>query len=158
MNGEPFRVVREQINIGIAVDVAGKDGSRSLKVPNVKNAGELDFARDVQAFDDIVARPRGNKLTVQDFEATTISLTNPGTVGTLASVPRLMPGQGSIIAIGAIDYPAVYHGASEQLTGLLGLSKVMSVTCTYDHRVVQGAESGMFLGRLQALLEGEEGF
>jgi len=83
VNREPFRVVREQINIGIAVDVAGKDGSRSLKVPNIKNAGELDFAQYVQAFDDIVARARGNKLTVQDFEGTTISLTNPGTVGTL---------------------------------------------------------------------------
>ncbi len=158
VNGEPFRVVRGQINIGIAVDVAGKDGSRSLKVPNVKNAGELDFARYVQAFDDIVARARGNKLTVQDFEGTTISLTNPGTVGTLASVPRLMPGQGAIIATGTIDYPAEYRGVTEQLRAVLGLSKVMSVTCTYDHRVIQGAESGMFLGRLQELLEGKEDF
>jgi multifunctional 2-oxoglutarate metabolism enzyme len=158
LNGEPFRVVREHINIGIAVDVAGKDGSRSLKVPNVKNAGELDFAQYVQAFDDIVARARANKLTVQDFEGTTISLTNPGTVGTLASVPRLMPGQGAIIATGTIDYPAEYRGVTEQLRAVLGLSKVMTVTCTYDHRVIQGAESGMFLGRLQELLEGKEDF
>ena len=70
----------------------------------------LDFAQFVAAFDDIVARARSNKLTVQDFEGTTISLTNPGTVGTLGSVPRLMPGQGAIIATGAIDYPAEYHG------------------------------------------------
>ena len=111
----------------------------------------------MEAFDDIVARARNNKLTVQDFEGTTISLTNPGTVGTLGSVPRLMPGQGAIIATGAIDYPAEYHGVTEQLRALLGLSKVMTVTCTYDHRVIQGAESGMFLGRLQALLEGEDG-
>src|SRR6202162_6355948 len=158
VNGEPTRVIRSQVNIGIAVDVAGKDGVRSLKVPNIKNAGALNFAQYMEAFDDIVARARANKLTVQDFEGTTISLTNPGTVGTLSSIPRLMPGQGSIIAIGTIDYPAEYHGASEQLRALLGLSKVMSVTCTYDHRVIQGAESGMFLGRLQALLEGEEGF
>src|SRR5579862_8858400 len=158
VNGEPARVVRSQVNIGIAVDVAGKDGVRSLKVPNIKNAGALNFAQYMEAFDDIVARARANKLTVQDFEGTTISLTNPGTVGTLSSIPRLMPGQGSIIAIGTIDYPAEYHGASEQLRALLGLSKVMTVTCTYDHRVVQGAESGMFLGRLQALLEGEDGF
>jgi 2-oxoglutarate dehydrogenase E1 component len=158
VNGEPFRVVREQINIGIAVDVAGKDGSRSLKVPNIKNAGELDFAKYVQAFDDIVARARANKLTVQDFEGTTISLTNPGTVGTLGSVPRLMLGQGAIIATGTIDYPAEYRGVTEQLRAVLGLSKVMTVTCTYDHRVIQGAESGMFLGRLQELLEGKEDF
>ena len=157
-NGEPYRVLHSQINIGIAVDVAGKDGVRSLKVPNIKNAAALDFARYVEAFDDVVARARTNKLTVQDFEGTTISLTNPGTVGTLGSVPRLMPGQGAIIATGTIDYPAEYHGASEQLRALLGLSKVMMVTCTYDHRVIQGAESGIFLGRLQKLLEGQEGF
>jgi 2-oxoglutarate decarboxylase len=157
-NGEPFRVVHNQINIGIAVDVAGKDGTRSLKVPNIKNAAAMDFAQYVEAFDDIVARARTNKLTVQDFDGTTISLTNPGTVGTLGSVPRLMPGQGAIIATGTIGYPAEYHGASDQLRAQLGLSKVMTVTCTYDHRVIQGAESGMFLGRLQALLEGQENF
>jgi 2-oxoglutarate decarboxylase len=158
INGEPFRVLHDQINLGVAVDVAAKDGTRSLKVPNIKNAGALDFAQYVAAFDDIVARARNNKLTVQDFEGTTISLTNPGTVGTLGSVPRLMPGQGAIIATGTIDYPAEYHGASDQLRAMLGLSKVMTVTCTYDHRVIQGAESGMFLGRLQALLEGQEDF
>jgi 2-oxoglutarate decarboxylase len=158
IHGEPFRVLHDQINIGIAVDVAAKDGTRSLKVPNIKNAGALDFARYVEAFDDIVARARSGKLTLQDFEGTTISLTNPGTVGTVGSVPRLMPGQGAIIATGTIDYPAEYHGASDQLRALLGLSKVMTVACTYDHRVIQGAESGMFLGRLQALLEGQEDF
>jgi len=156
--GQAFRVVRDQVNIGIAVDVAAKDGTRSLKVPNIKNAGSMDFAQFIQAFDDIIFRARNNKLTVPDFEGTTISLTNPGTVGTLGSVPRLMPGQGAIIATGAIDYPAEYHGVTDQLRALLGLSKVMMVTCTYDHRVVQGAESGTFLGRLQALLEGEDEF
>jgi multifunctional 2-oxoglutarate metabolism enzyme len=157
-NGQPFRVVRDSVNIGIAVDVAGKDGTRSLKVPNIKDAASMDFAQFIKAFDDIIFRARNNKLTVQDFEGTTISLTNPGTVGTLGSVPRLMPGQGAIIATGAIDYPAEYHGVTDQLRALLGLSKVMTVTCTYDHRVVQGAESGSFLGALQALLEGDSGF
>ncbi len=157
-NGQPFRVVRDSVNIGIAVDVAGKDGTRSLKVPNIKDAASMDFSEFLAKFDDIIARARNNKLTVQDFEGTTISLTNPGTVGTLGSVPRLMPGQGAIIATGAIDYPAEYHGVTDQLRAVLGLSKVMTVTCTYDHRVVQGAESGMFLGRLQALLEGDDEF
>ena len=157
-NGEPFRAVRDRVNIGIAVDVEGKDGTRSLKVPNIKDSSALNFAQYVEAFDDIVSRARANKLTVEDFEGTTISLTNPGTVGTLGSVPRLMPGQGAIIATGTIDYPAEYHGTTEQLRALLGLSKVMTVTCTYDHRVIQGAESGMFLGRLQALVQGADGF
>ncbi len=156
--GELFRVVRSQVNIGLAVDVAGKDGSRSLKVPNVKNADAMNFAAFVAAYDDIVARARSNKLGVPDFEGTTISLTNPGTVGTLGSVPRLMPGQGAIIATGAIDYPAEFAAASEETRAMLGLSKVLMITCTYDHRIIQGAESGAFLAKLAQLLQGEDSF
>jgi len=108
----------------------------------------LNFGRFFSPYDDLVARTRTNKLAVADFEGATISLTNPGTVGTVGSIPRLMPGQGAIIATGAIDYPPEYRGVAENVRASLGLSKVMTVTCTYDHRVIQGAESGMFLGRL----------
>lgn len=157
-DGVSFRVVRPSVNLGLAVDVAGKDGARSLKVPNIKNADMMDFAQFAAAYDDIVARARTNKLQVADFEGTTISLTNPGTVGTLGSVPRLMPGQGAIIATGTIDYPAEFMAASEETRNMLGISKVLMLTCTYDHRVIQGAESGMFLAKLQQLLLGEDGF
>src|SRR6185312_8509277 len=139
-------------------DVAGKDGARSLKVPSVKRAEAMSFAEFLAAYDDIVTRARANKLTVADFEGTTISLTNPGTVGTIGSVPRLMPGQGAIIATGAIDYPPEYRGMTEDARVALGLSKVMTVTCTYDHRVIQGAESGLFLAQMQSLLEGQDAF
>ncbi len=155
---ESFRITREHVNLGVAVDVAGKDGARSLKVPNIKAAETMNFAQFIAAYDDLIARTRENKLQVSDFEGTTISLTNPGTVGTMGSNPRLMPGQGAIIATGAIDYPPEYRGVPEDTRFSLGISKVMTVTCTYDHRVIQGAESGAFLGRLQALLEGEDGF
>ncbi|MGH9647081.1 MAG: multifunctional oxoglutarate decarboxylase/oxoglutarate dehydrogenase thiamine pyrophosphate-binding subunit/dihydrolipoyllysine-residue succinyltransferase subunit, partial [Bryobacteraceae bacterium] len=155
---ESFRVARGHVNLGIAVDVAGKDGSRSLKVPCIKRAEAMNFAQFVAAYDDLVSRARGNKLTVADFEGVTISLTNPGTVGTVGSIPRLMPGQGAIIATGAIDYPPEYRGVPEDVRSSMGLSKVMTMTCTYDHRVIQGAESGMFLARVQALLEGEDDF
>ncbi len=158
VDGASFRAVRNQINLGVAVDVAGKDGGRSLKVPNIKDAAALTFEQYLAAYDGIVARARENKLQVQDFEGTTISLTNPGTVGTFGSVPRLMPGQGAIIATGAIDVPPAYRGASEEARASLGLGKSMMVTCTYDHRVIQGAESGSFLGRLEALLQGEDDF
>ena len=156
--GQPVRRVRPDVNLGVAVDVAGKDGTRSLTVPNLKGANKLDFEQFLEAYDDIVRRARNGKLTLADFEGTTISLTNPGTVGTVGSIPRLMPGQGAIIATGAIDYPAEYQGVTEQLRATLGLSKVMTVTCTYDHRVIQGAESGSFLGVLQSHLTGEENF
>ena len=158
VKGESFRAARKQVNLGIAVDVAGKDGVRALKVPNIKNAGALNFAEYLAAYDDIVARARDNKLQIQDFEGTTISLTNPGTVGTYGSVPRLMPGQGAIIATGAIDVPPSHRGSGESTRAELGLGKSMMVTCTYDHRVIQGAESGTFLGRLEALLNGDSNF
>lgn len=154
----PFRLARPRINLGIAIDVAGKDGARSLLVPNIKDAGAMDFREFMEVFDDLVARARTGKLTVPDFQGTTVSLTNPGTVGTVGSVPRLMTGQGAIIATGVIDYPAEYKGASQEVRAMLGIGKVMTVTCTYDHRIIQGAESGMFLGRLQELLEGRHEF
>ncbi len=157
-NGEAFRVVRKPINLGVAVDVATGGGGRALVVPNIRDAGSLTFAAYMAKFDDLVARARKSKLTVEDFQGTTLSLTNPGTVGTLGSVPRLMPGQGCIIASGAIDFPAEYQGANPEVLASLGLSKVMMIGCTYDHRVIQGAESGMFLGIVQQLLTGEEGF
>ncbi len=155
---QSYRVTRDHVNLGIAVDVAGKDGARALKVPSLKNAQAMNFAEFIAAYDDLVKRTRENKVTVADFEGATISLTNPGTVGTMGSNPRLMPGQGAIIATGAIDYPPEYRGVPEDTRASLGISKVMTVTCTYDHRVIQGAESGAFLGRLQSLLEGEDGF
>ncbi len=157
-DGQPMRVVRGRINLGVAVDVAGKNGARNLVVPNIKGAGDLNFEQYVRAFDDLVRRARAGSLTPADFQGTTISLTNPGTVGTMSSSPRLMTGQGAIIAAGAIDYPAEYQGAAPETRAMLGISKVMTLTCTYDHRVIQGAESGMFLGRVQALLDGKDGF
>ncbi|HVT95725.1 MAG TPA: multifunctional oxoglutarate decarboxylase/oxoglutarate dehydrogenase thiamine pyrophosphate-binding subunit/dihydrolipoyllysine-residue succinyltransferase subunit [Bryobacteraceae bacterium] len=157
-DGQSYRAVRGTVNLGIAVDVAGKDGSRSLKVPNIKNAGALGFAAFLEAFDSVVGRARDNKLTLADFEGTTISLTNPGTVGTFGSIPRLMPGQGAIIATGAIDYPPEFRALDESARAALGVGKVMMMTSTYDHRVIQGAESGLFLARMQRLLEGGDGF
>ncbi len=156
--GQPHRRVPPEINLGVAVDIAGKDGAHALVVPNIKNAGALDFQQFVAAFDDTIRRARTAKLAVTDFEGTTISLTNPGTVGTVASIPRLMPGQGAIIATGAIDYPAEYRGAAPDTRALIGISKVMTITCTYDHRVIQGAESGLFLAKVQGLLEGLDNF
>jgi multifunctional 2-oxoglutarate metabolism enzyme len=157
-NGEPLRIVRSQINLGLAIDVAGKNGSRSLMVPNIKNAGSLDFAHFIAAFDDLVSRARTNKLGPADFAGTTLSLTNPGTVGTMASIPRLMVGQGAIVAVGAMDFSPDFRGVAAETQAALGISKVMTVTCTYDHRIIQGAESGAFLGSLQTLLDGADGF
>ncbi|MCC7339633.1 MAG: multifunctional oxoglutarate decarboxylase/oxoglutarate dehydrogenase thiamine pyrophosphate-binding subunit/dihydrolipoyllysine-residue succinyltransferase subunit [Bryobacterales bacterium] len=158
VDGVPHRIFRKQINFGIAVDVEGKDGKRSLLVPNIKNVGEMDFAQYLSAFSDMVRRSRSGKLTVDDFANTTISLTNPGTVGTIGSIPRLMVHQGAIIATGTIDYPPEWQGASPEVISQLGLSKVMTMTCTYDHRIIQGAESGMFLGIIHEFLQGGHEF
>jgi len=157
-NGEAFRAVRGSVNLGLAIDLPSRDGGRSLVVPNIKNAGALNFGEYLKAYDDLIQRGRKGKLALPDFQGTTLSLTNPGTIGTVGSIPRLMPGQGCIIATGAIDFPAEYLGTAPEMRAMLGIGKVMTVTCTYDHRIIQGAESGMFLQKLHGLLQGEDSF
>ena len=158
LDGQAHRIQRDQVRLGIAVDVQKKDGTRTLLVPNIKDAGRLDFATFLKTFDDLVGRSRKGTISPDDFMGTTVSLTNPGTVGTTASAPRLMPGQGLIIATGALDHPAEYRSMAPRTLSLLGISKVMTVTSTYDHRIIGGAESGLFLARMEELLRGEDGF
>ena len=153
-----YRVKHRSVNLGVAVDVTRKDGSRTLLVPNIKGAGNLKFGELVDAYDDVIRRARTGKLQVADFQGTTISLTNPGTIGTTASNPRLMSGQGAIIATGAIEYPPEYQAMSPEALSRLGISKVMVVTSTYDHRIVQGAESGAFLALIDEMLRGQHRF
>ena len=157
-DGQPMRVDHSDVNLGLAIDVERKDGSRSLVVPNVKRAQALDFAQFLKSYNDIVRKARNNTLEIADFEGTTISLTNPGTIGTIASVPRLMQSQGTILATGQIDYPAEYSAADESVLANLGISKVMTMTSTYDHRIIQGAESGALLARIHELLLGAGNF
>src|SRR4051794_15333722 len=154
VDGKPTRVDDGQVNLGIAVDVEKKDGSRTLMVPVIRDAGRMPFDRFLDAFGDLIARARENKLTADDLSGANISLTNPGGIGTIASVPRLMVGQGTIIATGSIDYP-VGLGA---IGSVIGAEKVMSMTSTYDHRIIQGAESGRFLALVEQQLQGEGGF
>ena len=157
-SGEPVRVRRSEIRFGLAVDVTKSDGTRTLLVPNVKGAEAMTFGEFSAAADDLIARARAGKLQVTDFEGTTVSLTNPGTLGTTASVPRLMPGQGAIIATGAIGYPAEFSAMAPETLARLAISKVVTFTSTYDHRIIQGAESGAFLARIEELLFGQHGF
>lgn len=158
INNEPNLIRKNDVNLGLAVDLEKKDGSRSLIVPNIKKANLLNFRKYFEAYNDIINRSRSNKIEVSDFQGTTVTLTNPGTIGTIASTPRLMIGQGAIIATGAIDYPAEYQAVTNEVITGIGLSKVMNITSTYDHRIIQGAESGMFLKRLSDLLRGEDNF
>src|SRR5947208_788175 len=144
VDGKPHRFDPHAVNLGLAVDVEKKDGSHALVVPVIKHAEGMDFATFHTTYEALVDKARTNKLVPDDFAGATITLTNPGTIGTVASVPRLMKGQGSIIATGAIRTIA---GA-----------KVMTITSTYDHRIIQGAESGNFLRRLDGLLQGDDNF
>ncbi|WP_082096198.1 multifunctional oxoglutarate decarboxylase/oxoglutarate dehydrogenase thiamine pyrophosphate-binding subunit/dihydrolipoyllysine-residue succinyltransferase subunit [Demequina flava] len=156
--GKPAVRTPEQVNFGLAIDLAKDDGSRQLLVPNIKGADDMNFASFWSAYEDVVKRARTGALQASDFKDTTITLTNPGTIGTVHSVPRLMQGQGSIIGVGAMDYPAEYQGASSETVARLGVSKVMTLTSTYDHRVIQGAQSGEFLALVHRKLLGLDGF
>ena len=156
--GKPFAIEGGPVNLGIAVDIERKDGSRSLMVPAIKGADGLDFAAFHTYYEGLITKTRESKLTADDFQGTNISLTNPGGIGTVASVPRLMKGQSAIVAAGAIAYPPEWAHAGDERLRRLGVSKTMTLTSTYDHRVIQGAESGAFLRRIEQLLEGEDGF
>ncbi|MEX0844792.1 MAG: multifunctional oxoglutarate decarboxylase/oxoglutarate dehydrogenase thiamine pyrophosphate-binding subunit/dihydrolipoyllysine-residue succinyltransferase subunit [Balneolaceae bacterium] len=153
-----YRVIPDSVNLGVAVDLQGKDGSRNLVVPNIKRVDKMNFKEFLHAYAELIEKARNGNLAIEDFQGTTISITNPGTIGTISSVPRLMKEQGAIIATGAIDYPAEYRAMSKEVLNQLGVSKVMTVTSTYDHRVIQGAESGMFLKKIDDLLSGQEDF
>jgi 2-oxoglutarate dehydrogenase E1 component len=156
--GKPFAIEGAPINLGIAVDVEKKDGSHTLMVPAIKGSEGLDFSGFHSSYEELITKTRENKLTADDFIGTNISLTNPGGIGTVASVPRLLSGQSAIIATGSIAYPPEWAHATPERLRQLGVSKVMTLTSTYDHRVIQGAESGAFLRRLEQLLQGEDGF
>src|SRR5829696_3348972 len=154
IDGKPHRVDDAAVNLGIAVDVEKKDGGRTLMVPVIRDPGRLSFSGFLDAFNDLIVRARENKLTADDLQGANLSLTNPGGIGTIASVPRLMTGQGTIVATGSIGYPP----GLGSIGAMIGAEKVMTMTSTYDHRVIQGAESGQFLQVVDAYLQGEHGF
>ena len=157
-DGKPALVRPPHVNLGLAIDVRRDDGTRQLLVPNIKAAETLDFRQFWVAYEDVVRKARAGRLAVDDFAGTTISLTNPGTIGTEHSIPRLMTGQGCIVGVGAMEYPAAYQGASDETLARLAISKTITLTSTYDHRVIQGAVSGDFLRVIHSLLLGEHGF
>ena len=157
-SGKPALITPAHINLGLAIDMAKPDGTRTLLVPAIKASEAMDFAHFWTAYEDVVRKARTNKLTVEDFQGTTISLTNPGGIGTVHSVPRLMSGQGAIIGVGALEYPAEWQGASQETLNRNAVSKIITITSTYDHRIIQGAVSGEFLRVLHQLLLGEYNF
>lgn len=157
-DGKLYSIDDGSINLGIAVDVERKDGSRSLMVPAIRNAGEMNFADFHAYYENLITKTRENQLSPDDFAGTNITLTNPGGIGTVASVPRLMTGQGTIVAAGAIAYPPEWSHADPARLRNLGISKVMTLSSTYDHRIIQGAESGNFLKQIEGLLFGEGDF
>jgi len=158
IDGKPSIVTPAHINLGIAIDIPKADGTRSLVVPGIKRTETMDFAEFVAAYDDLVYRGRNGKLTGADYAGNTISLTNPGGIGTEHSVPRLMKGAGTIVGAGALEYPAEFQGSSPKTLVELGIGKTITLTSTYDHRVIQGAGSGEFLKRVHERLIGQHGF
>jgi multifunctional 2-oxoglutarate metabolism enzyme len=154
LDGKPHRVDDDQVNLGLAVDVEKKDGSRTLMVPVIRDAGRLPFGDFLAAYDALVEKARTNTLSADDLQGANVTLTNPGGLGTVASVPRLMVGQGTIVATGSIAYPV----GLGNIGTMIGAEKVMTMTSTYDHRIIQGAESGRFLARIEEYLHGERGF
>jgi 2-oxoglutarate dehydrogenase E1 component len=158
INQKPHRLIRKSVNYGVAVDMTRRDGTRILLVPNIKDADKITFAQFVEEYDSLVEKTRNNKLDVADLMDTTVSLTNPGMIGTTYSAPRLMKGQGLIVGIGAIEYPPELQSLNPAALSNLAVSKVVTLSSTYDHRIIQGAESAEFLAYLHKLITGGDKF
>lgn len=158
IDGKPTMVTPAHINLGLAIDQQKKDGTRQLVAPSIKACESMDFAQFWTAYEEIVRKAKDNKLTMEDYSGTTVSLTNVGGLGTNNSVPRLMQGQAAIIGVGSMDYPPEFQGASEETIARNAISRIMTMTSTYDHRVIQGAQSGEFLGQVHKYLLGQDGF
>ena len=158
LEDKPAIVRHPDIGMGLAIDLAKEDGTRQLLVPCIKQVNTMDFATYLASYEDVVRKARSGKLTVEDFQGTTVSLTNPGTIGTVHSIPRLMQGQGLIVGVGAMEYPAEWQGAAEDILTKNAVSKIVTLTSTYDHRVIQGAQSGEFLRRVHQYLLGDGNF
>jgi multifunctional 2-oxoglutarate metabolism enzyme len=158
VDDKPVVVVPERVNLGIAIDLSRPDGTRTLVVPSIKGVDSMDFRQFWQAYEDVIRRARRNELTMEDYAGTTISLTNPGGIGTVHSMPRLMPGQGTIVGVGAMEYPAPFSGMSDEQLAETAISKIITLTSTYDHRIIQGAQSGEFLRVMDELLLGQREF
>lgn len=158
IDGKPQVVSPAHINLGLAIDLPGRSGQRSLVVVPIRNCETMSFTQFWSAYESVVRKARSGGLAAEDYQGTTISLTNPGGIGTVHSVPRLMSGQGAIIGVGAMEYPAEFQGTSERTLAELGISKIITLTSTYDHRIIQGAESGEFLKRVHGLLIGDDDF
>ncbi|MFJ6002688.1 multifunctional oxoglutarate decarboxylase/oxoglutarate dehydrogenase thiamine pyrophosphate-binding subunit/dihydrolipoyllysine-residue succinyltransferase subunit [Arthrobacter sp. NPDC092385] len=158
IDGKPSAVQPAHVNFGLAIDMPKPDGTRSLVVPNIKKAETMNFSEFWHAYEDLVKKARAGKLGADDYAGTTVSLTNPGGIGTVHSVPRLSKGQACIIGAGALEYPAEFQGSSEKTLAKHAISKTITLTSTYDHRVIQGAGSGEFLRIIHQLLLGEQGF
>jgi len=156
--GTPGVARHAHVGLGLAIDLERDDGSHSLVVPVVKDADTLDFAKFHAAYEELVGRARAGQLAVEDFAGVTVTITNPGTLGTTQSMPRLMRGQGAIVGIGALDYPVEFQSTPAETLRALGIEKVVTLTSTYDHRIIQGSESGLFLRRVHELLAGGDGF
>jgi multifunctional 2-oxoglutarate metabolism enzyme len=154
LDGKPHRIDDGAVNLGLAVDVERKDGTRTLMVPVIRDAAGLPFDRFLAAYDALVEKARTGSLAPDDLAGANVTLTNPGGLGTVASVPRLMSGQGTIVATGSIGYPP----GLQNVGATIGAEKVMTITSTYDHRVIQGAESGRFLGLIEDHLDGDHDF
>ena len=158
VDGKPAVTTPAHVNLGLAIDLPGKSGTRNLVVVPIRAAESMTFSQFWSAYEQVVRKSRAGSLTPADYAGTSLSLTNPGGIGTNHSVPRLMTGQSAIIGVGALEYPAEFQGASDQTLSELGISKIITLTSTYDHRVIQGAESGDILKRIHELLIGENGF
>lgn len=146
VNGDQI-IKRKNINIGMAAALP----SGNLIVPVIKNADFMNLTGLAKTVNDLANRARANKLSPDEIQGGTYTVTNVGTFGNVLGTPIINQPQVAIMAMGAIvKKPAVIeteHG------DLIGIRHKMFLSHSYDHRVVDGALGGMFVRRVADYLE-----
>lgn len=131
-------VIKRDINLGCAVAL-GEDGLGGLIVPNIKNAGSLNFSGIARGLNDIASRARSKKLKPEDVQNGTFTVTNVGVFGNIIGYPIISQPQLAILALGAIKKrPVVVDEA-------IAIRDICYLTLSYDHRAIDGAMAGHFL-------------
>ena len=142
-------VTRPWVNLGFAVELT--DG-KGLIVPVVKHAEGLNMLGMAQAVTDIAERARNKKLTPDEVQGGTFTITNPGGYGTFHGTPVISQPQAAILGTYAlVKRPWVVQDSFGK--DVIAIRPIMNLTLTYDHRLVDGALAGRFLKDLKEALE-----
>lgn len=135
-------IYKRNVNIGVAVAL-----ETGLIVPVIKHADEKSFLGIARALRELAERARAKRLSVDDVQEGTFTITNPGIFGSLMGTPIINQPQVAILGVGAIEKRAVVRNDA------IAIRTMVYLSLSFDHRVLDGAIADQFMGRIKSVLE-----